>query len=112
MVDSWQVDISTEVSLLQFWKASFPIFSTLLGRTMAEESFSQPLKAYSPIFVKLLGIVMDVRLVQPAKAQPSITSTSSGMVMDVRLVQFWKVPHSMVVCVIFDKSTEVSLLQL
>ena len=42
------------------------------------------------MMVTLLGMVMEVRLLQPEKALPPMLVTLSGMVMEVRLLQPWK----------------------
>ena len=47
----------------------------------------QDVKALSPILVTLLGIVMEVRLVQFLKTLSPILVTLLGMVTEVRAVQ-------------------------
>ena len=48
----------------------------------------QPLKAYLPILVTELGIVIDVMPEQPEKAELPILVTELGIVIDVMPEQF------------------------
>ena len=47
----------------------------------------QPLKAYPPIVVTLLGMVTEVRELQPLKANCPIVVTLLGMVTEIRELQ-------------------------
>ena len=47
-------------------------------------------KAWEPMLSRLLGNVIEVKLVQLAKADSSIVTTLFGIVIEVRLQQFMK----------------------
>ena len=55
---------------------------------MREVRLEQPLKAYLPILVTELGIVIDVMPEQPEKAELPILVTELGIVIDVMPEQF------------------------
>ena len=69
---------------LQLLKTLFPSEVTLLGMVI-EVRLLQPSNALSPIEVTLLGIVMEVRLRQFLNAMNPIEVTPSGMVIEERL---------------------------
>ena len=77
--------ILTEVKLLQFEKASFPIVFTDLGITSCCIAVS--LNASLPIEVTVNGIIIDGNEVQPLKVELPIEVTERGMLMVVNSLQ-------------------------
>ena len=67
-------------------KASSPIFVTLFGIVTNVRAL-QLLKAFSPIVVTLFGMVTEVRSLQSLKAPSPIVVTLFGMVTKVRALQ-------------------------
>ena len=72
----------------QFWKAFAPIDVTLVGMVMPKIKALQPWKAPSPMLVTLFGMVTFCKFSQSLNAQLSIVVTLLAIVTEVRPVQF------------------------
>ena len=88
--------IATYRSPLQPKKASPPIYVTLLG-ILIDVSPLQLEKALPPILVTLLGISIEVSPLQPEKALCPIIVTLFGIVIDVSPLQSTKAPYPILV---------------
>ena len=82
-----------DVKLLQYWKAYSPILVTELG-IVIDVKLLQPLKVLFPILVTELGIVTEVKLLQQEKASLPILVTEFGMVTDFKPLQLEKADSS------------------
>lgn len=77
------ISLFVAVSMIAL-QLSLESYLLLFGATARLASFEQRKKAFSPIAVTELGIVMDSSLEHPKKAHSPIVVTNSGIVMDIR----------------------------